>query len=155
MVGLEGTVRPLAWLSIAVLVAACASGARPETSVDIPPAPSLTYPTLGGIQWIDRANPNDFARYYPERARSRRLEGRAVLDCAVGSDGRLTCTVVSEYPSGLGFGEASLRVSRHYRMDAHTAGGVRTEGGRIRLPINFFVSQLDGRQRDPGIRRRA
>lgn len=98
-----------------------------------PPAPpQITDPT-----WIERPSGRDFARYYPERAIEREREGRVVLNCVVGSDGRISCTVSSEDPTGWGFGEAALRISRHFRMAPATADGRPTDGGRVRVPINF------------------
>ena len=96
-----------------------------------PPPPGL----LSGVTWLERPTAEDFARYYPARALDSGQEGRATLDCIVGAEGRLSCTVASEDPSGWGFGEASLRVSRHFRAAPATAGGQPTEGGRVRLPI--------------------
>jgi protein TonB len=60
-----------------------------------------------------------------------------VLDCVVGADGRIGCSVTSEDPSGWGFGEAAIRISRHFRMSPRLVDGSPTEGGRVRVPINF------------------
>ncbi|MBL8531036.1 MAG: TonB family protein, partial [Hyphomonadaceae bacterium] len=84
-------------------------------AVDPPPAPPtpsvITDPT-----WIERPTGRDFARFYPPRALERNQEGRVTLDCIVNADGRISCTVTSEEPSGWGFGEAAVRISRSFRM---------------------------------------
>jgi protein TonB len=104
----------------------------PETP-PAPPAPAvITNPT-----WIERPSGRDFARYYPERALERERQGRVILDCVVASDGRISCSVSSEDPTGWGFGEAAQRISRHFRMSPRLEDGRPTEGGRVRVPINF------------------
>ncbi len=108
-------------------------------AVDPPPAPPtpsvITNPT-----WLERPNARDFARYYPERALERGQEGRVNLACIVAADGRISCSVTSEDPSGWGFGEAALRISRHFRMSPQTRDGVATSGGRVNVPIRFNVA---------------
>ena len=98
-----------------------------------PPAPAV----ITNPQWIERPNGRDFAREYPERALERERSGRVVLDCVVGSSGRISCSVASEDPSGWGFGDAAIRISRRFRMSPQTVNGEPTEGGRVRVPITF------------------
>lgn len=108
-------------------------------AVDPPPAPPtpsvITNPT-----WLERPNARDFARYYPERALERGQEGRVNLTCLVAADGRISCTVTAEDPTGWGFGEAALRISRHFRMAPATRDGAPTSGGRVNVPIRFNVA---------------
>ena len=108
-------------------------------AVDPPPAPPtpsvITNPT-----WLERPNARDFARYYPERALERGQEGRVSLACIVAADGRIACTVTSDDPHGWGFGEAALRISRHFRMAPATRDGAPTSGGRVNVPIRFNVA---------------
>ncbi len=108
-------------------------------AVDPPPAPPtpsvITNPT-----WLERPNARDFARYYPERALERGQEGRVNLACIVAADGLIACTVTSEDPAGWGFGEAAIRISRHFRMAPATRDGAATSGGRVNVPIRFNVA---------------
>lgn len=108
-------------------------------AVDPPPAPPtpsvITNPT-----WLERPNQRDFARYYPERALERGQEGRVNLACIVAADGRISCTVTSEDPTGWGFGDAAIRISRHFRMAPATRDGAATSGGRVNVPIRFNVA---------------
>ncbi len=108
-------------------------------AVDPPPAPP-TPSVITNPQWLERPNARDFARYYPERALERGQEGRVNLACIVAADGRIACTVTSEDPSGWGFGEAALRISRHFRMAPATRDGAATSGGRVNVPIRFNVA---------------
>lgn len=108
-------------------------------AIDPPPAPPtpsvITDPT-----WLQRPDGRDFARHYPPRALDRGQEGRVTLDCIVNADGRISCTVTAEEPSGWGFGEAAIRISRSFRMAPATRDGAPTSGGRVRVPIRFNVA---------------
>lgn len=82
--------------------------------------------------------PRDLAGYYPRRAISREVEGVVTLDCIVRVSGSLDCTPVSETPSGWGFAEAALRISRDYQMTPAMRGGVPVEG-RYRMRVPFDI----------------
>ncbi len=105
-------------------------------AVDPPPAP-VRPDIITNPQWIERPSGRDFAREYPSRALERGREGRVVLDCVVRADGRINCTVVSEDPSGWGFGEAAVRISRSFKIAPRLENGAPAEGGRLRVPITF------------------
>ncbi len=107
-------------------------------AVDPPPSPP-TPSTITNAVFLEQPDARDFARYYPERAQEREVEGRATVECIVGADGRLSCTVTSEDPPGYGFGEATLRVARHFRVAPATRDGVATSGGRIRRTIRWVL----------------
>lgn len=107
-------------------------------AVNPPPAPPNTS-VLTGLVWLERPDGSDFARLYPVRAEHDRVNGRATLDCLVGVNGALSCTVLSEEPPGYGFGEATLQIAREFRLAAQTRGGVPTVGGRVRLPIRWAL----------------
>jgi protein TonB len=88
--------------------------------------------------WERRPSGDDLARYYPSRAQALNKEGRATITCTVTAKGTLTsCSVVSEEPADLGFGEAALRMARLFRMKPKTADGVAVEGGRVTIPLGF------------------
>lgn len=114
-----------------------------------PPAPSpasaaprslATPARLTNPVWLERPNAADFSRYYPPRALDREQGALVRLSCLVDADGRIACTVASEDPPGWGFGEAALRISRHFRMAPATRDGEPTLGGRIEVPIRFSVA---------------
>ncbi|HYD73954.1 MAG TPA: energy transducer TonB, partial [Candidatus Binatia bacterium] len=94
-------------------------------AVDPPPAPPNPA-VLTGMNWVERPTGQDFARNYPHDAIRNNIEGRVVLDCLVGADGRLSCAVISENPPGHGFGDASLRISREFRAARKTVDGRST-----------------------------
>jgi hypothetical protein len=53
----------------------------------------------------------------------------------------LNCTVTSEDPPGYGFAEATMRITRHFRVAAATRNGQATTGGRIRRTIVWQVPE--------------
>jgi periplasmic protein TonB len=117
-----------------------------QTDGSIPPPPvaegSPSQPEvefLANVIWLEQPDGEVFARFYPQPAIDREAEGRVTLDCLVGADGRLTCTVVSEDPPGLGFAYATLGVARHFRAAPLTRDGVSTAGGRVRRTIRWVI----------------
>lgn len=110
-----------------------------DTPTEVTPEPTPP-PPLTGIRWLQQPDGDDFARLYPDRARDREQEGRVMLDCVVSADGRIACSVASEDPPGWGFGEASLRISRQFRVAPQTADGTPTTGGRFRRPIRWQLA---------------
>jgi periplasmic protein TonB len=117
---------------------ASAAPAQPSVETDKLSAPAPPTPPTG-VNWVSRPTADDFARHYPHDALRNNIEGLVILDCIVGADGRLTCTVFSESPLGHGFGEAALRIAREFRMARQTRDGRSTEGGRARVPISFRI----------------
>ncbi len=106
------------------------------------PGPDISAAFAGGApravittpDWIRR--PRDLAAYYPERALDRGREGVVILDCLVGVDGRLGCAIVSETPSGWGFGAAALAIARDHEMVPATRDGAPVEAQyRMRVPF--------------------
>lgn len=102
---------------------------------EVPPPPPPT--VITNPSWQRRPNGADYERFWPRRARESEIEGSASLDCVVDAEGRLACTVISEEPPNMGFGEAAVRISRQFRMNPQTVNGQATAGGRYRLRIPF------------------
>ncbi|WP_395647559.1 TonB family protein [Terricaulis sp.] len=138
----------LIWSTLAVVLALLASPAwaqkaEPQAPPRSQAAPFEVQPVSPRVTipvWAERPTAADYMRYYPREAFERGVSGRAVLDCIVAAAGHLDCTVVEETPEGHAFGEAALRVSRHFRMAPTTREGEPTLGGRTRIPIRFNVS---------------
>ncbi len=80
-------------------------------------------------------------RYYPARARDQGLEGRAVIQCAITDEARLTdCVIISETPAGAGFGQASIRAASKFRMRPKPGSGTAQAGQRVTIPINWTLA---------------
>jgi protein TonB len=92
--------------------------------------------TISEPTWLRR--PRDLARYYPRRAIAMEREGQVVLDCLVRTTGALQCQVISETPSGWGFGDAALAMARDHTMSPATRNGAVVEGRyRMRVPFEL------------------
>ncbi len=80
------------------------------------------------------------ARYYPDDAARRGIDGRAVIDCTVNPDGRLQdCAVDSQTPVDEGFGSAALKMSAHFKLRPMTRDGIPVSGATIHIPIRFVL----------------
>lgn len=107
--------------------------------VDPPPAPPVP-DILQNLMWIEQPDARDFSRHYPDAAGRASMSGHVTLDCVVDADGRLDCVVTREEPAGYGFAEATLAISRYFRVAPETRDGVPTEGGRVRRTIRWLVA---------------
>jgi len=86
--------------------------------------------------WLEKPTVEDMERAYPAHARRKAIDGKAVVSCQVADDGRLAdCRVVSETPSGEGFGIAALAVSQRFRMSPPDAQPARP--ARLTIPVVF------------------
>ena len=101
-----------------------------------PPRPSvITQP-----DWARRPNAEDLQRYFPERALRMGVSGTATISCQVRANGTLeNCSVVSENPDDQGFGDATLKASKLFKMRPQTKDGSPTEGGQVRIPLRWNV----------------
>lgn len=106
--------------------------------VDAFPEPAPTYGLeISDVSWIREPTSRDFARYFPRRALDQGQSGRVVLDCLIGDNGRLSCSVAQESPSGYGFGQAGMNISRQLRVQSRLPNGSPAAGRRLRLPLSF------------------
>lgn len=72
--------------------------------------------------------------YYPELAAWKRIEGEAVVNCAVSAKGRLSdCHTVAETPPGWGFGDAAVITAQCLLK------GEPQSAGRADVPITFTL----------------
>ena len=120
-------------LSLAAL-ALLVSPALAQTAENPPPA--------SPVRFVERPNGDDFAREYPWRALNEEVEGRVVLDCRVIAQGKLACGVFSQEPAGYGFGEAALRMSPLFRVEAVNGDLASVQGARVRVPIRFELGEM-------------
>jgi TonB family protein len=69
------------------------------------------------------------------------VQGKAVIDCRVGRDGRLrACSIREQNPAQYGFGQAALKLSARFRMEARDADGRPTAGGAVTIPMLFKLN---------------
>lgn len=93
--------------------------------------------------WVRRPTGMDVLEVFPPRAvRARKFSGKVVMTCAVMKTGDLeNCSILQEIPENSGFGAASLKLAKKFRLATKTNDGRPTEGGRVAIPIVFQWSQ--------------
>jgi TonB family protein len=98
---------------------------------------------IGKAQWAQMPSGDAFAAGYPKAAKDAGVRlGRVVIGCMAGAGGKLEgCKVVSEEPTGLGFGAAALALSPSFYIRPWTAEGLPTIGGEIRVPIRYVLPE--------------
>lgn len=116
-----------------------------------PPAASVSYPPpagapladpAGGLIWTALPDEQTLRRVYPLAARSQQREGRVVLSCRVNTDSTAACTIASEQPAGLGFGNAALEASHSLRVAALRSDGSSSAGTQTEVILNFRLDQI-------------
>lgn len=97
--------------------------------------------------WLARPTPEAMLRYYPDEAMDRSISGRAVVSCLTRLDARLeACRVVEEYPVGMGFGAAAVRMAEtEFRMKPATQDGKPVAGSAVRIPIHLLAPMPEAR----------
>jgi protein TonB len=110
----------------------------PEPPPPAPPAPPAP-PRVTAADFGRIPDGRAFARYYPSRALERERGGTVRLRCGVNASGRLVnCVIVSEDPTGWGFGDASIRLAeREFQVNPRTVNGEPSDGGVITFPIRW------------------
>lgn len=97
--------------------------------------------------WDRKPSGDQVARYYPDEAIDNSVSGRAAIKCQVTLYGRLTnCSLVSESPAGMGFGEAALRMApKEFRMKPGTVDGKPIDGVWVQIPLAFTAPTWSAR----------
>jgi TonB family protein len=122
--------------------------ATPELYVDVAfdfRDPSRPIPPLELVDpiWVRFADPKMAGAVFPDAAAKAGYKtGKGVVDCGVNHDGSLTdCTVVSEDPPGLGFGDSAMTIAKVMVMNPWTIQGTPVDGARVRVPIRVNLPE--------------
>ncbi len=97
-------------------------------------------PRIDRPHWLSVPNGDEFAAFYPDRAARLGKEGQVRLDCRVGADGRLDgCRIGQETPTAYGFGDASLKIVKFFRMAPQMEDGKPVAGGEVAIAIKWAL----------------
>lgn len=98
-----------------------------------------------GPVWEKAPDRADWAKAYPAKAAQAGLSGDVKMRCSASAAGLLEdCAVVSESPTGQGFGAAALSLARGMELKPTTADGKPVAGRSFIVPIKFEPGVLKG-----------
>jgi TonB family protein len=118
------------------------AGAMVQLPVTFAPNVLEGSPFVTRPKWVSMPTAGDLDGILPEAAaKAGKVKARVVLACTVAQGGVLeACAVETEEPAGVGYGEATLRLARAFRLTTWSPDGVPTVGARIRAPISYDFS---------------
>lgn len=87
--------------------------------------------------WARSVTTAQMERAYPVRALQREITGLVELACAIRANGRLTCDIANEGPTGWGFGAAALELARRLRAEDTMSDGGPSAGAEIIVEFEF------------------
>ncbi|MCH4893581.1 TonB family protein [Sphingomonas sp. SFZ2018-12] len=95
-------------------------------------------PTIVPPRWVFIPTERDLAPFVPAAARRARASGTVYLACQVMKSRRLhNCRILSEQPSDMGFGSASLAASRNFRVYPEIRDGKAVNNVWVGFPIDW------------------
>lgn len=91
--------------------------------------------------WVAKPTADMMTEYYPEEAVDRSVSGTALLRCKTNADTRLTgCRVEEEFPVGMGFGEATVRMAEaEFRIRPGIIDGKPDPEGTVSIPVRWVT----------------
>ena len=99
----------------------------------------------GGPVWAQAPDRSDWAKAYPAHAAQAGISGAVQMRCSASEAGALqNCAVVSESPSGQGFGAAALSLASGMELKPTTADGKPVGGRSFIVPVKFDPGVLQG-----------
>jgi TonB family protein len=117
-----------------------AAGARAHVNITFAAsAIDAEKPVIGRPKWVAIPRINDMAAMLPEAAKKAKVyKARVVMDCKVVAEGAVDgCKVVSQDPTGLGYDQAALMLSKYFRLAVWTEEGLPSVGGLVSIPLRF------------------
>lgn len=103
-------------------------------------ASAARYPLAGTeadpVYWKQIPTGEDVQRAYPRD----QINGRAVIRCKLDDQGLLVdCAVISEEPTGHGFGDAALKLSQKFKAETKSVSGKPSAGLVVEVPVRLQV----------------
>ena len=113
------------------------------------PANAASAPGHTDPGWLKSPTPEDLRGLWPAEAWKQQLGGRVVLECEVDLQGLVQdCSVKSEDPPGMGFGNAALSLAPKFLFRPATESG-RPVTSRVNIPVGFTMEGGRSSAREP------
>jgi hypothetical protein len=88
--------------------------------------------------WTRRPSQNDLMRLYPRGVRG--IRATVVASCLIDVAGKFSsCEITREDPGQMGFGDATIRLSKLFQMKATDGDGAPVAGRRLVLPVVWYA----------------
>ncbi len=97
--------------------------------------------TTDRIQWERVPNHEAFVRYVPHRAVNDQVSGAAHVCCTVNRRRHLDCQFAAESQPEYGFGDATVRFMRHFRMTESSYAEWQVNPERIARTMRWYVGE--------------
>jgi TonB family protein len=111
--------------------------ASPAGAVDRSSAPDSDRETIVP-DWAAKPSAEDMEREYPPEAVEKGVSGYAKIRCTVEPDGTLLdCDILEERPDGMGFGPATIKATRYFRMKPYKAALIRNQLPQVVIPVRW------------------
>jgi hypothetical protein len=99
-----------------------------------------------GDNWVGPVQSTKETSFYPARALRLKKTGKVVLSCVAEQGGRLQdCRVRFEYPKGLGFGDAALKMYGSIVIPMSQVEIAEANAGedhdRVSIPVSFTLGR--------------
>jgi TonB family protein len=95
--------------------------------------------------WDKGPDRSDFAKAYPSHAAQAGISGAVKMRCSASEAGLLKdCAVISEAPTGEGFGAAALSLAAGMELKPTTSDGKSVAGQSFIVPVKFEPGVLNG-----------
>jgi len=85
-------------------------------------------------------NGDDYQEYFPDRGLRNNINGKVRFQCLVTAKGQLVnCKITSETPADMGFGDATLKIVKQFRVKPKLINGKPVDGGIFAYGITWNV----------------
>ena len=87
--------------------------------------------------WTRRPTQNDLVKFYPPGISG--IKATVLARCLIDATGKFSsCDILQEEPARMGFGEATIRLSKLFQMKPADGEGMPVAGRKLNLPVVWY-----------------